>query len=172
MLRSWPLGIRPEYDGHDAKAQLNIIIMRVLLCAFLIASLPALAAAPDTSTINSGMMITGTVTHVRDGDTIEVKSIPIRLNGISAPEMNEPLGVKSKTFMVDLVLGKHVRCELNGEKTYDRWVGVCFLESVDIGRAVVRAGLALDCPRYSRSRYAGDEAEGAAARMRLPGYCR
>jgi hypothetical protein len=49
--------------------------------------------------------LTGTVTKVRDGDTIEVGRIPIRLNGVSAPEMREPLGPQSKTFMTDFVIG-------------------------------------------------------------------
>jgi len=44
---------------------------------------PAIAGDPTT--------LTGTVTHVRDGDTIEVGKIPIRLNGVSAPELKEPL---------------------------------------------------------------------------------
>lgn len=29
----------------------------------------------------------GVVTHVRDGDTFEVGSVPIRLNGLHAPEL-------------------------------------------------------------------------------------
>lgn len=113
----------------------------------------------------------GTVIHVRDGDTIVVDHTPIRLDGVSAPELNEPLGAQSKAFMVDFVLHKRVRCELTGNKTHDRWVGVCYLAGVDIGRAVIAAGLALDCPKYSHGRYARDEVEGAAARMVLPGYC-
>ena len=92
---------------------------------------------------------TGQVTKVRDGDTIEVGRVPIRLNGVSAPEMNEPLGPQSKAFMTDLVMGKRVRCELNGEKTHDRFVGVCYLDGKDIGATVIANGLALDCPRYS-----------------------
>ncbi len=39
----------------------------------------------------------GVVSHVRDGDTIEVENIPIRLNGVSAPELDEPLGQASNT---------------------------------------------------------------------------
>jgi len=77
----------------------------------------AIAADPTT--------LTGTVTHVRDGDTIEVGRIPIRLNGVSAPELDERYGNASKQYMVELVWDKRVRCELNGEKTYDRFVGVC-----------------------------------------------
>ena len=117
-------------------------------------------------------ILTGAITKVRDGDTIEVGKIPIRLNGVSAPEMNEPLGPQSKTFMTDLVMGKPVRCELDGSKTHDRFVGICYLDEQDIGATVIGAGLALDCPRFSGGRYAEYEIEGAAARMKLPGYCR
>jgi endonuclease YncB( thermonuclease family) len=98
--------------------------------------------------------LTGTVTKARDDDTINVGKIPIRLNGVSAPEMNEPFGPQSKAFMTDLVLSKHVCCELNGEKTHDRFVGICYLNEQDIGATVIRAGLALDCPRFSGGRYA------------------
>lgn len=114
-------------------------------------------------------ILTGTVTHVRDGDTIEVGKIPIRLNGVSAPELKEPLGPQSKQFMRDLVLGKAVGCELDGTKTYDRFVGTCYLSGKDIGISVIEAGLALDCPRFSGGRYA--EFEGSGSVIKLPGYC-
>ena len=117
-------------------------------------------------------MLTGTVTHVRDGDTIEVGKIPIRLNGVSAPELKEPLGPQSKKFMRELVNGKSVRCELTGAKTYDRVVGTCYLGGKDIGISVIKTGLALDCPRYSGVRYAEFELAEARERIKLPGYCR
>ena len=117
-------------------------------------------------------ILEGQVIHVRDGDTIEVGRIPIRLNGVSAPELKEPLGPHSKAFMVDLVMGKRVRCELNGEKTYDRFVGICYLDDKDIGAAVIEAGLALDCPRFSGGKYKAVETEAARSRIKLPGYCR
>ena len=133
--------------------------------AFLISigAVVAVAAEPTT--------LIGTVTHIRDGDTIEVSEIPIRLNGVSAPELNEPLGERSKIFMRDLVLGQQVRCELNGEKTYDRFVGTCYLGDKDIGILVIEAGLALDCPRYSGGRYAVSEIATAREQIKLPSYC-
>ena len=85
-------------------------------------------------------LLTGTVTYVRDGDTIEVGNIPIRLNGVSAPELKEPLGNQSKQFMKRLVEGRSVRCELDGTKTYDRYVGVCFLNGKDIGIFIITSG--------------------------------
>ena len=115
--------------------------------------------------------MTGIVLKVRDGDTIEVGKVPIRLNGVSAPELGEPLGLKSREFMLDLIMGKQLRCELSGEKTYDRFVGTCYLGEQDIGAAVIAKGLALDCPRYSRGRYAQYEVKGAIAKIKLPKYC-
>jgi len=137
--------------------------MKRLLFAFLtIVLLTTRAAAQDT--------LTGTVTHVRDGDTIEVADVPVRLNGVAAPELKEPGGREGKKFMIDLVNGKTVRCELNGERSYDRVIGVCYLNGQDIGAAIIAAGLARDCPRFSGGRY--DEFNTTASkRLPFPSYC-
>ena len=124
-----------------------------------------------TNAIAEPTNLRGIVSHVRDGDTIEVGKIPIRLNGVSAPELDEPLGQKSKQFMVDLVNGQRVRCELNGTKTYDRFVGVCYRGDRDIGAMVIEAGLALDCPRFSGGRYKAVETVAARSAIKLPRYC-
>ena len=140
--------------------------MRRLILALAVSGVlitPGIAVEPSS--------LAGTVTHVRDGDTIEVGEVPIRLNGVSAPELDEPLGPQSKKFMRELVLGQLVRCELNGQKTYDRFVGTCYLGDKDIGASVIEAGLALDCPRYSGGRYADHELVTAREQIKLPGYC-
>ena len=123
-------------------------------------------------------VLTGPVTHVRDGDTIVVSNTPIRLDGVAAPERKDPLGPQATAFMRNLVLGNEVRCELNGKKTYDRFVGRCFLGELDVGRELIRAGLARDCPRYSGGRYGVAEMDArrngkdVSRVYRLPGYCR
>lgn len=114
----------------------------------------------------------GNVTHVRDGDTIEVSGVPVRFNGISAPELSEPYGEQSKNAMSGLVAGKQVRCELTGAKTYDRWVGTCFLpDGTNLSVAIVSMGLARDCPRYSGGQYQRFETD-RSRRLPFPGYCR
>ncbi len=135
-----------------------------ILFAAMIFTLAAPAVAEPT-------ILTGAVTKVRDGDTIEVGKVPIRLNGVSAPELNEPLGPLSKAFMIDLVLGKPVRCELNGERTHDRLVGICHLDSKNIGISIIKAGLAIDCPKYSDGMYAEYETVKAKQAIKLPKYC-
>ena len=115
--------------------------------------------------------ISGTVTKVRDGDTIEVGPIVIRLKGVAAPELGEPLGRKARDFMFRVVISKPIQCELNGDKSYDRFVASCFLEGKDIGAALISAGLALDCPRFSGGRYVLLERVEALNKIKLPRYC-
>lgn len=128
-------------------------------------------AAASTSGQAAAEDLQGTVTHVRDGDTIEVGNVPIRLNGLHAPELGDPGGRRAATFMRDLVLHKAVTCSLTGEKTYDRFVGTCWLDGADIAGELVAAGLGRDCPRYSGGRYAAMELDSAKS-MPLPDYCK
>jgi micrococcal nuclease len=122
--------------------------------------------------------LVGAVTHVRDGDTIEVGGLAIRLQGLAAPEGDEPGGVEASKAMSSLVLGRELRCELDGERTHDRCVGVCYVDGADIAVTMVRQGLARDCHRFSDGRYAQAErratAEGATVgrAYTLPEYWR
>lgn len=168
---------RLRLTPHDAVMAAAIFaamfVINIVLDVDARSSLAAMAGRilPAAST-----EIAGTVTHVRDGDTIEVDGVPIRLQGLSAPERGEPFGKASSDFMRTLVLGKALRCDLNGERTHDRVVGICYLDGVDISALIIREGLARDCPRYSGGRYAADERQakrtGLHDSYRLPGYCR
>ena len=79
--------------------------------------------------------------------------------------------------MNELVLNREVRCELDGERTYDRCVAICYLDGVDIAATMVSQGLARDCERFSGGRYRATEqqaADGGAtikAIFSLPAYC-
>jgi endonuclease YncB( thermonuclease family) len=115
---------------------------------------------------------------VLDGDTVVVEGISVRLQGVAAPELEhaglgveqEPGGPEAAAFLRDLVEGKPIVCELTGERTHGREVGVCYRDGRDIGAAVIEAGLARNCPRFSRGRYAKLE-QPAAKSLPLPGYC-
>ena len=127
-----------------------------------------IATAPQ-----AGAKLEGRVTHVRDVDTIEVNGVPVRLNGVDGPELDERGGQAAKHWMQKLILRKRVVCDLNGEKTYDRWVGVCFTskKGQDIGALAIGAGQARDCPRYSGGRYGKYETR-QSRKLRQHGYCR
>ena len=146
-------------------------LLGLLACLLVIPWSAATAQCPRGT-------LTGEVTYVRDGDTIELGEMAIRLQGLAAPEWNEPGGTEARQAMIELVHGRTVRCALDGTRTYDRCAGICYLDGADISEAMVRHGLARDCPKFSGGRYA--QAERAAAAegstigevYTLPGYCR
>lgn len=112
---------------------------------------------------------------IRDGDTIVVAGVPVRLNGVDAPETDTRAGRDATTFMKRLLRGETVACRLNGNRTYDRWVGVCYIQRegqwTDIGAILIANGYALDCRRYSGGRYRSLEPRGARQRLRQARYC-
>lgn len=139
----------------SAAHYLGVTLVLVLLAA------PALA----------DRLIEGRVTVVRDVDTIVVAGTPVRLNGLDGPETSTRIGREARVFMDRLVRGEMVICQLNGERTHDRWVGVCFLDGQDVGAIAVANGHALDCRRYSGGRYRELETPAARSRIRRAGYC-
>jgi endonuclease YncB( thermonuclease family) len=66
--------------------------------------------------------VSGRVTHVRYGDTVEVVGRPIRLQGLNGAERGSRLSEAATVTVGRLVSGQHLSCELNGEVTHDRQV--------------------------------------------------
>ena len=61
-------------------------------------------------------------------------------------------------------MGAPIRCDLNGQETYDRLVGICYnARGQDIAAELVRLGLALDCARFSHGRYRSLELRARAS---------
>jgi micrococcal nuclease len=139
------------------------IAMKIVGLLFLLASFPAFAQSE----------ISGTA-HVVDGNTIHVATdsgtVTVRLQGIAAPEDNQPGGQEATAFLEQYAEGEPVRCTLDGTKFRKDVVGICYVAGRDIAAAVIRAGLARDCPAFSGGRYWPIE-RPAAQKLVLPDYC-
>jgi endonuclease YncB( thermonuclease family) len=145
---------------------------RYLLSKTLLVVATALAVMTGSVSEARERIIEGTVTKVRDVDTIVVGNVPVRLNGVDGSELNVPAGEDARRWMVSYLRGKTVRCQLNGDRTYDRWVGTCFLDGTDIGAAAIAAGQALDCAHYSGGKYRKLETPAARSRLLRADYCK
>ena len=99
----------------------------IILAALMMLLSPALAQDTNNSTF-----LTGTVTNVRDGDTIEVGGIAVRLSALDCPENGTQEGDRA-TKLAQKFRGAEARCELTGAKSYDRLVGYCKVEGADFG---------------------------------------
>lgn len=108
---------------------------------------------------------------VTDGDTIRVEGIRIRLAGLDAEELKEPNGKRAKRALEILIDDRIVTCKLTGERSYDRYIGVCTVAGLDIGLAMVEWGMALDCARYSGGRYRSYEPVNIRQTLLQKPYC-
>ena len=118
--------------------------------------------------------LTGQITHVRDGDTIEVGDIAIRLNGLTCDERGTALGDRATSHLRSQVLGKTATCWLNGERTYDRLVGRCATEDLgDIGAHLITQQLCGRCERYDpEGEYAQAQRNVGPYAGAMPSYCK
>ena len=118
--------------------------------------------------------LTGQITHVRDGDTIEVGNIAIRLNGLTCDERGTALGDRATAYLRSQVLGKTATCSLNGERTYDRLVGRCATEDLDdIGAHLITQQLCGRCERCdSGNEYVQAQTKAGPYAGTMPSYCK
>ena len=115
----------------------------------------------------------GPVTHVRDGDTIEVNGIAVRLRGVNCEEWGRPRGRQATEQMIQLTRGKHANCSLNGERTGDRVVGWCSVDGRDLGETLIRDAICSRCARYDPElRYVDAQRAAGAWTGAVPRYCK
>jgi endonuclease YncB( thermonuclease family) len=106
---------------------------------------------------------------VIDGDTIEIHGTRIRIFGIDAPESDQlcrneeselyRCGQKASNALFDFIARRPIECVEVDRDRYQRAVAVCTVGGTDIADWLVRSGLALDWPRYSKGDYADAQAE-------------
>lgn len=102
--------------------------------------------------------------RVLDGDTIDLDGVRYRIHGIDAPETRQTCfkdgrewqcGMEASLTMKRLAVGQ-VRCQGIEKDRYGRTVAKCYAGEIDLGRELVRRGLALAYRRYSLD-YVADE---------------
>ena len=98
-----------------------------------------------------------------DGDTFEIHGTRIRLWGIDAPESNQlcrgddsiqyRCGAKAANDLDSFLNKRPIDCVSVSLDQYRRTVAVCSIDGVDLAEWLVRNGLALDWPTYSKGKY-------------------
>ena len=117
---------------------MNLIIRIKFIIFFIFVAFNAFANnTSKTLPLSKSSNLTGIVTHVRDGDTIIIGAIPIRLAALNCPEKDTNKG-KYATEIAKQFLGEMANCELTGAKTYDRFVGYCLINGNDFGQFMMQ----------------------------------
>lgn len=103
---------------------------------------------------------------VIDGDTIDIRGTRIRLAGIDAPELEDPYGKVAKSTLMRLCKGEVIRAVNEGGQSYDRLVATCYLpDGRDLSAEMVKAGVAIDWPKFSRGKYRHLEPENVRKKL-------
>ena len=100
---------------------------------------------------------------VIDGDTLEIHGTRIRLWGIDAPESTQlcrgddslqyRCGAQAANDLDAFIARRPVNCLPMNLDQYGRTVATCSAGGADLGEWLVRGGLALDWPQFSKGRY-------------------
>jgi endonuclease YncB( thermonuclease family) len=114
--------------------------------------------------------------RVVDADTIAIGGERIRLQGLDAPEIDQPCldvtsavwwcGRAAREELIRHVGPERISCLTSGKDIYARWLAACSTAAGDLGEWLVREGLALAFVRYS-TRYVAVEAVARNARKGL-----
>lgn len=106
--------------------------------------------------------------YVTDGDTVKISGKRIRLEGIDAPERNQrckdasgksyECGIVSTAALRNKIGHSSITCEGRKRDRYGRFLGVCYLNELDLNGWMVQNGYALAYRHYSR-RYVSAEQE-------------
>ena len=89
-------------------------------------------------------MIAAQVIRVVDGDTLEVlvgkRKVRVHVNGVDAPEPDQPWGKEATQALAQMVLGQSVDLEPVGTGSGSRITAIVFVGEAEVGAALVRAG--------------------------------
>jgi endonuclease YncB( thermonuclease family) len=131
----------------------------------LLLALSALTAAPAGANV-----LSGPATAI-DGDTIDMTGTRIRLLGIDAPESTQSCtragqpwacGQDATATLQEILARESLQCSTQGTDIYGRTLATCSTAIFDLGREMVRRGMALPTddapPEYA-------EAQGIARQL-------
>ena len=142
------------------------MIARLLAMLRLLYPILALSlVTPASAQIMSGPV------SVIDGDSLEMTGTRIRLLGIDAPEGKQSCtrngapwacGEEASATLAAIIGGQPITCTSSGTDAYGRTLATCQTRSIDIGREMVRRGMAI-----ALDNAAPDYHEAAALAQRL-----
>ena len=109
------------------------------------------------STVSSAKTIFGKAIVI-DGDTVHINKNKIRLHAIDAPETNQTCGknseiwkcgLESTKFLKKLIGNNKIKCITKSKDRYDRFIGVCYKDNLDLNSEMVLNGWAIAYRYYS-----------------------
>ncbi len=136
----------PPARSHGTGALAPVIAAVILALSWVGPAQPAHAAG--------SALLAGRVLRVIDGDTVDVRldsgRIRVRLQGIDAPERDQPGGAEATGFLARRLQDRDVLLKPVSQDQYDRLVAIIYVADVNMNSELVREGHAWAYRRYMR----------------------
>lgn len=114
--------------------------------------------------------------QIVDGDTVQIETEEIRLQGIDAPETDQlcldrngkrwTCGIEARDRLIEKAGGRVWACRSNSNDRYGRALASCDMDGTNLNRWLVRSGWAVSFTRYSHE-YDADERTARDAKAGL-----
>lgn len=76
-----------------------------------------------------------------DGDTLYMRGFRVRIAGLNCSEMDSRSGKEARLAAGSILRsGKEIECRLNGRRSYERYIGRCFIDGADFTVSMIRGG--------------------------------
>ncbi|MFN5467503.1 MAG: thermonuclease family protein [Pirellulaceae bacterium] len=133
--------------------QLVLVSLMVMLPSDTIVAWQS--GADDPRMGSDAKTIQGKVIKVIDGDSIVIQddkehSIEVQLEGLDAPEFQQPFGKESKELLSEKLLKKDVSIQWEKEDNYKRKLGWVFHEDRNINLWMIEKGAAWHYAQYNK----------------------
>jgi hypothetical protein len=103
-------------------------------------------------TRTEGVELVGNVTHIVDGDTLDINGIRVRLSLVDTPERGQPRFKEAKDFVNTSCLGKKGELDVDdgqrGGDRYGREIGVVYCDGLNINEKLMNNHLAKILPEF------------------------
>jgi endonuclease YncB( thermonuclease family) len=167
MMMTHRVGTSTPHSGLSNKGDVTSAESLLLVAIFALnvtLSMPAAARPAVSEALGPAIVI--------DGDTLEIGTERIRLEGIDAPEATQSCahrwigtwscGQAATRELSQLVAGTDVVCRSQGRDKYGRMLGRCEANGLDINAEMVKRGFAWAFVKYS-STFVAEEAHARQA---------
>jgi len=150
----------------------KLLFLKIFLFLLLIPTLTIFINVPIS--IATIRIVTGTVTKVSDGDTMQLTTpeqtkLKVRLYGIDAPEtyktnnrtgqvskVGQAYGDESRKVLESKIMGKQIKLDIIDIDKYKRMVGMIWLDNRNINLEMVSEGYAEAFVEYLKPPYRSD----------------